>query len=241
MNKNILIVIALVAVGAGSFYGGMQYGKKTNGGDDRAARSGQFGGGRGERGGFGRQSNGGFVAGEILFKDDKSITLKLRDGGSKIVFVSSSTQVMKSEAGTVNDLKVGEQVSTMGTANSDGSVNAQSVQIRPAGAVAVPPAKTTSAKPSDGSTKEFTVSGANFSFTPSTLTVKKGDKVKITFVDTQGFHDFKIDELGVASKKIQGGAQDVVEFTADKTGSFEYYCSVGEHRAMGMKGTLTVE
>src|SRR5882672_6015209 len=30
-------------------------------------------------------------------------------------------------------------------------------------------------------TKEFTVTGQNFSFSPSTLTVNKGDTVKITF------------------------------------------------------------
>ena len=240
MNKNVLVVIAIVAVGAGSFYSGMQYGKKTNGGDDRAARFAQFGGARGGRGGIGAQGNSGFVAGEILSKDDKSITLKLRDGGSKIVFVSGSTQVMKSDAGTLNDLKVGEQVSAMGSTNSDGSINAQSIQIRPTGSAVVAPTKSTSTIPSDSSVKEFTVMGSNFAFSPSTLSVKKGDRVKITFKNEGGFHDLKIDELNVATKKIKGGAQEVVEFTADKAGSFEYYCSVGEHRAIGMKGTLTV-
>ena len=88
--------------------------------------------------------------------------------------------------------------------------------------------------------KEFTVSGSNFSFTPKTLTVKKGDKVKITFKNTGGFHDFKIDEFKVATAQIQGGNEETVEFVADKAGSFEYYCSVGKHRAMGMVGTLTV-
>ncbi len=88
--------------------------------------------------------------------------------------------------------------------------------------------------------KEFTVSGKNYSFTPNTLTVKKGDHVKITFVDTQGMHNFKIDEFNALSKTLKGGSQDVVEFTADKTGQFQYYCAVGQHRAMGMWGTLTV-
>ncbi len=32
-----------------------------------------------------------------------------------------------------------------------------------------------------------------------------------------------------------------VEFTADKKGTFEYYCSVGEHRVNGMKGKFIVE
>lgn len=86
---------------------------------------------------------------------------------------------------------------------------------------------------------EFTVEGKNFAFMPSTLSVKKGDTVKITFKNTGGFHDLVIDEFNVRTKQIQTG-EETVEFVADKAGSFEYYCSVGEHRTMGMKGTLTV-
>ena len=32
-----------------------------------------------------------------------------------------------------------------------------------------------------------------------------------------------------------------VQFIADKAGTFEYYCFVGNHRQMGMVGTLTVK
>ena len=95
-------------------------------------------------------------------------------------------------------------------------------------------------EPEKEAVKEFTVSGSNFSFTPSNITVNKGDKVKITFKNTQGFHDFKIDEYGVATKQANSPATEVLEFTADKTGSFQYYCSVGSHIAMGMWGTLVV-
>ena len=93
---------------------------------------------------------------------------------------------------------------------------------------------------SDGEVKEFTVTGKNFSFAPSLITVKKGNRVKITFVNNEGFHDFKIDEYGVATKQAQAPTTEVLEFTADRVGSFEYYCSVGSHRAMGMKGILQV-
>jgi len=89
--------------------------------------------------------------------------------------------------------------------------------------------------------KEFTISGQNFSFTPNSITVKKGNKVKITFKSIDGFHDFRIDEYGVATKQLQFPAEEVLEFTADKAGNFEYYCSVGSHRGMGMFGTLKVE
>lgn len=89
--------------------------------------------------------------------------------------------------------------------------------------------------------KEFTVIGTNYSFTPKIITVNKGDKVKITFKDNGGFHDLVIDGLNVATERINQGGMDVVEFTADMAGSFEYYCSVGSHRQQGMFGTLIVQ
>lgn len=90
------------------------------------------------------------------------------------------------------------------------------------------------------SVKEFTVTGKNFSFAPALITVKKGDKIKITFNNVNGFHNFVINEYGVATKQVQAPDTEVLEFTADKIGSFEYYCAVGSHRSMGMKGTLVV-
>src|SRR6185436_20501482 len=82
-------------------------------------------------------------------------------------------------------------------------------------------------------TKEFTVEGSNFKFNPSELRVNQGDTVKITFKNSGGTHDFKIDEFKVASKRLSCGQSEVVEFVADKAGSFQYYCSVGTHRQMG--------
>ena len=102
------------------------------------------------------------------------------------------------------------------------------------GTITTPAAPTTTVK-------EFIMLGSNFSFTPNTLEVKQGDGVKITFKNADGFHNFTIDELAVAAQQIKSGQSETVEFMADKTGVFEYYCSVGNHRAMGMKGTLTVK
>lgn len=92
-----------------------------------------------------------------------------------------------------------------------------------------------------GSVKTFNVSAFNFGFAPKTITVNKGDVVKLVVTNTGGYHDLRIDEFNVATKRISDGQTDTVQFTADKTGSFEFYCSVGSHRAMGMWGTLTVK
>src|SRR3989338_224730 len=48
--------------------------------------------------------------------------------------------------------------------------------------------------------KEFTVEGSNFKFSLSEMKVKKGDTVKITFKNSGGMHDFKLDEFNVATK-----------------------------------------
>mgnify|MGYP002128294891 CR=1 FL=1 len=95
------------------------------------------GGGFGGRGGMMR--GGGTVNGEILSVDGKSLTVKLRDGGSKIVLLGDSTQINKAATGTAADLTQGTNVVIFGTTNSDGSVTAMNVQIRPAGAPMMSP------------------------------------------------------------------------------------------------------
>lgn len=88
---------------------------------------------------------------------------------------------------------------------------------------------------------EIKVSASEFAFSPETLSVKKGEKVKITFQNNGKYpHDLKIDELGVTTKVTSAGQTDTVEFTASKSGNFTMYCSVGNHREQGMEGTVTV-
>lgn len=106
---------------------------------------------------------------------------------------------------------------------------------------------TPSSAPSSESTssaapaREIIVTGSPFKFDPATIKVKNGETIKIVFKNAKGMHDFTINELNVKTPVIQAGQDSTVEFTASKTGSFEYYCSVGNHRDQGMKGTLIVE
>jgi plastocyanin len=73
------------------------------------------------------------------------------------------------------------------------------------------------------------------------LRVKLGDSVSITLKSSGGLHDFVIDELNVVSKKVSLGESTTFTFTATERGEFEYYCSVGSHRAQGMFGKFIVE
>ncbi len=127
INIAIVVVVAVVA-----FYGGDLYGKSSV----QASLAGN--GGRGGAMGAGGMNRSrafgagmGVLSGEVISKDDTSVTLKLRDGGSRIGFVGSSTAVSKSVEGAFSDVQVGNQVMVIGKSNPDGSVNAQSIQIRP--------------------------------------------------------------------------------------------------------------
>ncbi|MEK7156101.1 MAG: plastocyanin/azurin family copper-binding protein [Patescibacteria group bacterium] len=93
---------------------------------------------------------------------------------------------------------------------------------------------------STGAIKEFTVTNSGMTFVQKALSVKKGDRVKITFNNVGGTHDFRIEGYNVGTKVVQAGQSETFEFVADRAGSFEYFCSVGNHRANGMIGTLTV-
>ncbi|MES2213420.1 MAG: hypothetical protein V4473_01095 [Patescibacteria group bacterium] len=135
MNKNTTTIIIAIVLIIGAFYGGMRYGQhKIATGFRTGGMPGAFANGNGTRTGARGMlgQNGGLVSGEILSKDATSITVKMRDGGSKIVLISETTPVMKSASGKISDLIVGEQITATGTANPDGSIVAQSVQIRPA-------------------------------------------------------------------------------------------------------------
>jgi hypothetical protein len=129
-NKNMIIIgILVIGVAAGSFFGGMKY--------QQGRRSANFRqlGAQGQRMGVGNANGnrvaGGFrpVSGEIISMDDKSITVKLTDGSTKIVIYSTSTKVNKTSEGTISDLKTGEQIMVVGTAGTDGTVTAQNISV----------------------------------------------------------------------------------------------------------------
>ena len=124
-QKIIAVVVAVIIIGGASFYAGTMY-AKSNKFSNRNLPS--FANGVGTRG---TRVNGSLVNGEILSKDDKSITVKLRDGGSKIIFLTATTPITKTVDGVISDLTIGQQIMATGTANSDGSISAQSIQIRP--------------------------------------------------------------------------------------------------------------
>lgn len=93
---------------------------------------------------------------------------------------------------------------------------------------------------STGTTVMLTMNmdSGNFYFRPNTIQAKLNQPVTIKF-NNSGFHTFTIDELGV--NQTVSGSTGSVTFTPNKKGTFEFYCTVGNHRDLGQKGTITVE
>ncbi|HLC67902.1 MAG TPA: plastocyanin/azurin family copper-binding protein [archaeon] len=76
-------------------------------------------------------------------------------------------------------------------------------------------------------------------FSLNNIEVNKGDTVRIYVNVINGTHNFNIDEFNVQSETPTGEVT-VIEFVADKSGEFVYYCSKPGHRANGHWGTLKV-
>lgn len=140
MQKQFIVplVIGALVLAGGSFYGGMRYQKmqtvSAQGSFQRGqglGRGGVAGGGVGRMGMNG--AAGSFISGEVISKDASGLTLKLRDGGSKIILTSTSTRVGKMTDGSLDDLANGTDVTVTGTTNPDGSLSASMIQLRPAG------------------------------------------------------------------------------------------------------------
>lgn len=131
--------VVLLVVAVACFYGGMVYQQNAT----TAARTAAFSanGYTGLRAG---RAGGAAAAGQIIAANPTSITIQMASGSTEIVLVSSGTTIMKSVAGSLNDLSVGTNVVVSGITNSDGSVTAQTLQIRPTGQTGATPTQSTS-------------------------------------------------------------------------------------------------
>jgi len=89
--------------------------------------------------------------------------------------------------------------------------------------------------------KIFSLTARQWEFLPSSITVKKGETIKLSIKSIDVTHGFSLSEFGV-NATLKPGESTIVEFVADKVGTFSFFCSVFCGSGHGnMKGTLTVE
>jgi len=92
-----------------------------------------------------------------------------------------------------------------------------------------------------GETKEFNIIARQFSFSPSTIEVNRGDTVKLTVTSMDVTHGIAITQYGI-DKRLPPNSPVDIEFIANKPGKFPFVCSVPCGRGhAGMSGTLVVK
>ena len=158
--------------------------------------------------------------------------------------------------------------STQPTASPSAAASVASISAPTAAVTASPqpssttsPTTSTTASPAATVTSEVTASpttqggprvievvgttngGTKWEWMPSTITVKKGEKVKFSVNVPAGDvpHGFFIPEFGINAKLAPGETVETSEFTPQKAGTFPFSCSVfcgAGHR--GMVGQLVV-
>ncbi len=83
------------------------------------------------------------------------------------------------------------------------------------------------------------VAMSEYAFAPADLTVASGDSIEVTN-DGEIPHNLTIEEAGVATSDLDGGASEELVVEADP-GEYEYICTIADHADLGMTGTITVE
>jgi plastocyanin len=105
------------------------------------------------------------------------------------------------------------------------------------------PAPTQVTGDTNSQTVSMTIDEESFSFTPKVLNVKAGQTIHLTLTSTSGGHNFVVDDLGVTTTTLSAGTPQTVDFAipADAAGkTYEFHCSVANHKDLGMTGQIKV-
>ena len=88
--------------------------------------------------------------------------------------------------------------------------------------------------------RTFTTNEYDFAFSLKSMDVNQNDNVTITITNNGTMtHDFSIDQYNI-HVTLNVNETKVANFKATTKGTFEYYCAVPGHKALGMVGTLKV-
>ncbi|MBP9758485.1 S-layer homology domain-containing protein [Candidatus Dojkabacteria bacterium] len=94
------------------------------------------------------------------------------------------------------------------------------------------------------STIDYTLTLDNYSFKPQVIIARPGQKLNIKLYSEYGFHNFVLEELGIHSENISTGESDQVEVIIPidtvQNKTYEFYCSIGDHKAKGMIGYIQI-
>jgi cytochrome c oxidase subunit 2 len=95
--------------------------------------------------------------------------------------------------------------------------------------------------PEEPAVREIRMTAKKYEYNPSAIQVRQGERVRLIIKALDRKHGFQIKKFGIKTE-LEKGEETVVEFVADKAGTFQFKCSkwcgFGHGR---MRGTLVVE
>ena len=88
--------------------------------------------------------------------------------------------------------------------------------------------------------REFTVTARDYSFSPNRVEAQQDDLIKLTVQSADNAYGFTIDDYRV-SKRVPAGGSTIIEFRADRAGTFAFYSNLSnDARHSQMRGQLVV-
>lgn len=98
------------------------------------------------------------------------------------------------------------------------------------------------AEESGGSAEAVEIVATDFAFAPDTVTVNEAGETTFRVVNEGATtHALEIEGGGVEEETDPIGPGESAELTVQlRAGEYELYCPIGNHRQMGMEGTLVV-
>lgn len=87
--------------------------------------------------------------------------------------------------------------------------------------------------------REIAVDANDFSFSPSQITVTKGEDVTIALTASDIAHDFYVKGIGHVVH-AKAGRTAKASIRLKKAGTYKFWCTILGHKKQGMTGTITV-
>jgi uncharacterized cupredoxin-like copper-binding protein len=106
---------------------------------------------------------------------------------------------------------------------------------------------------------ELAIRASEWGFEPPSIVLTQGEQVRFVLQnDGEILHDFKVRDMpvdsvssdssgplgakeGEAFVSADSGESGTLEFVPTQPGTYEFYCTIGNHEGRGMRGTITVQ
>jgi len=91
------------------------------------------------------------------------------------------------------------------------------------------------------SNSKISVEMSEFSFSPASIRLPAGESTTVEVINVGSMlHTFTVNDLGI-DVRLAAGERETITVTPEQTGSSDSLCTIENHAALGMVGTVIVE